>query len=91
MEMIQREENRETLAMEELFSLMEECSKLDAEIQLCAGNLCFTAMVWQGWDSPDPEGRAKEIQTQIKELAKHYPRVACYCFDDHSTLLYAIC
>ena len=80
MEMIQKAEDRKTLAMAELLKLMEECSKLDAEIRFCTGNLCFTAMVWQGWDSPDPEGKAKEI-----------PRVACYCFDDHSTLLYAIC
>ena len=91
MEMIQKTDHRNAAALEELLSLMVACGKLDAEIRFCAKNLCFTVMVWRGWDSPDPESNAKEIQEQVKELAKQYPGVACYCFDDHSTLLYAIC
>ena len=89
--MIKKTDDRKAAAMEELLDLMEACKELDAEIQFNARNLCFTAMVWQGWDSPDPHSKAKEIQMQIKELAKQYPQVACYCFDDYSTLLYAIC
>lgn len=77
-------------AMHDLLDLMEKCRKLDAEIRFSARNRNFTVMVWQGWDAPDPKNHAKAIQTQVKELAKQYPRVTCYCFDDFSTLLYVV-
>lgn len=91
MEMMQEAGQRKQTAMAELVSLMRECSDLDAEIRFNAKNLCFTVMVWRGWDSPDPKSNAKEIQMQVKAMSEQYPHVVCYCFDDHSTLLYVIC
>lgn len=73
-----------------LTELLGECQRLGAEIRLCPEHRYFTAMVWRGWDTPDPQNKAKEIQVQIRSLAKQYPHVVCYCFDDFSTLVYAI-
>lgn len=69
---------------------MGKCEKLDAEIRFCASGGYFTVMVWRGWDAPDPQEKASDIQAQVQELAKQYPQVACYCFDQFSTLLYAL-
>lgn len=88
--MMARADNEKRAALRELMNLMRECQGLDAEIRFSAQHQCFSVTVWRGWDSPDPENQAKEIQTQVKELARQYPRVVCYCFDEFSTLLYVV-
>lgn len=75
-------------AVSELLELMGECEKLDVEIHPCISGGYFTAMVWRGWDVPDPQHHARNIQMRIRALAEHYPQVVCYCFDEYSTLLY---
>ena len=77
-------------AISQLVDLMEQCEGLDAEIRFCIQDGYFTVTVWSGWDKPDSQHRAKEIQAQVRALSKQYPLVACYCFDEFSTLLYAL-
>lgn len=74
----------------ELLELMDRCKELDAEVEFHPQSKCVTVMVWRGWDSPDPQDRAKDIQLQIKVLAEQYPHVVCYCFDKYSTMLYVV-
>lgn len=74
----------------ELLALMDRCMELGAEITFRPQYRCFIVMVWRGWDSPDPQNQAKDIQMQVKALAEQYPHVVCYCFDEYSTMLYVV-
>ena len=77
-------------AQRELMALMSQCMELDAEVKYCPQYRCFTVMVWRGWDAPDPQSHAKELQMKVKGLSEQYPHVICYCFDEYSTMLYII-
>ncbi len=66
------------------------CRELGAEVRRDPGSRYFTAMVWDGWDSPYDEGRALAVQQEIQQKAAQYPGLVCWCFDPFSTLVYAV-
>lgn len=80
----------QTEAETQLLAMLDECRKLEAEVRFHPQHRCFTVMVWSGWDYPDPYHLAEAVQMKVRALAKQYPFVVCYCFDEFSTLVYIV-
>lgn len=75
-------------AEEQLAHMSAVCRSMGAEVRQYAKQSHFTAMFWE--DEGLDEAHALTVQRKIQELTAQYPRLACYCFDPFSTLVYSI-
>lgn len=74
----------------QLEELLTACEGLGADLRYHPEQGHFTALVWEGWDPPYDEERARTVQKKIQEMSAQYPNLVCYCFDPFSTLVYMV-
>ncbi|MBQ9719120.1 MAG: hypothetical protein IJV64_00325 [Oscillospiraceae bacterium] len=75
---------------EQLARMLALCRGLDADVRYSSADGHINVQVWEGWGDPVRAELARAIQKTLLQQSAQYPNIVCYCFDDFSTLIYAI-
>lgn len=69
----------------QLEQMLAVCLALDADVRRSPLDGHITVLV--------PEGQnelARTVQERLRQQSALYPNIVCYCFDEFSTLIYAV-
>lgn len=70
---------------EQLACMLNVCRGLDADVRCSAADGHITVQAWEGRAE-----LARSVQQTLLQQSAQYPNIVCYCFDEFSTLIYAV-
>lgn len=75
---------------EQLERMLALCRGLDADVRYSSADGRINVQVREEWGDPARAELARAVQKTLLQQSARYPNIVCYCFDNFSTLIYAI-
>ena len=72
---------------EQLARMLDVCRGLDADVRYSKADRHINILAW---DDPAHAELARSVQQTLLQQSAQYPNIVCYCFDEFSTLIYAV-
>ena len=72
---------------EQFARMLDVCRSLDADVRYSKGDKRINILAW---DDPAHAELARSVQQTLLQQSAQNPNIVCYCFDEFSTLIYAV-
>lgn len=74
----------------QLAHMLALCRELDADVRCSPTDGRIIVQAWEDGNDLGKAELARSIQKTLLQRSAQYPNIVCYCFDEFSTLIYAV-